>query len=114
VSFSSPTAPSRRYHSALEELHLNRRIFRSVTSGISVASATRPDLPLIYVNPAFEVMTGYRLEEVAGRNCRFLQGEERDQPALTILREAILAEREVVVILKNLRKASRVRMSNLP
>jgi hypothetical protein len=59
-------------------------------------------------------MTGYRLEDVAGRNCRFLQGEERDQPAITILREAILAEREVVVILKNFRKASRVRMSNLP
>ncbi|MEG9434728.1 PAS domain S-box protein [Edaphobacter sp. HDX4] len=95
---------ARRYHSALEELHLNRRIFRSVTSGISVASATRPDLPLIYVNPAFEVMTGYRLEEIAGLNCRFLQGEERDQPALTVLREAILAEREVVVILKNFRK----------
>ena len=58
---------ARRYHSALEELHLNRRIFRSVTSGISVADAQQPDLPLSYVNPAFEVMTGYTLGRGAGQ-----------------------------------------------
>ena len=94
----------RRYQSALEELHLNRRIFRSVTSGISVANATLPDMPLVYVNPAFEVMTGYTLEEVQGNNCRFLQGDDRQQPGVTLLREAIQSRREVVVILKNYRK----------
>ena len=95
---------ARKYHSALEELNLNRRIFRSVTSGITVASATSPDMPLVYVNPAFEVMTGYALEEVIGKNCRFLQGKDKDQPALTVVREAIRERREVVVILKNYRK----------
>ena len=93
-----------RYHDAIEELQLNRRIFRSVTSGISVADARRPDLPLTYVNPAFEVMTGYTLEEVQGRNCRFLQGSERGQPAVELLREAIRDGREVTVVLKNFRK----------
>ncbi len=95
---------ARRYQSALEELHLNRRIFRSVTSGISVANASLPDLPLVYVNPAFEVMTGYSLEEVQGKNCRFLQAYERDQPGLTLIREAIREEREVTAIIKNFRK----------
>ncbi len=94
----------RRYETALEELHLNRRIFRSVTSGISVANATLPDMPLVYVNPAFEVMTGYSLEEVRGLNCRFLQNGEDDQPGLTLIREALRGEREVVAILKNYRK----------
>ena len=94
----------RRYQSALEELHLNRRIFRSVTSGISVADATRPDMPLVYVNPAFEVMTGYSLEESLGRNCRFLQGPDRNQPALTLIREALASGREAVAVLKNYRK----------
>ena len=93
-----------RYQSALEELHLNRRIFRSVTSGISVASATAEDLPLTYVNPAFEVMTGYSLESVQGKNCRFLQGDDRDQSALTVLREAIVNQRQVTVVLRNYRK----------
>ncbi len=95
---------ARRYQSALEELHLNRRIFRSVTSGISVSNARLPDLPLVYVNPAFEVMTGYSLEEVQGINCRFLQREEHDQPGVTLIREAIKDEREVVAIIKNYRK----------
>ena len=75
-----------------------------MTSGISVANAKLPDLPLVYVNPAFEVMTGYCLEEVQGKNCRFLQGVQTGQAEITELREAIRDEREVVVILKNFRK----------
>ena len=95
---------ARRYHSALEELNLNRRIFRSVTSGISVANARLPDLPLVYVNPAFEVMTGYALEEVQGKNCRFLQSEDTNQPGRTLIREAIGSGREMVTVIKNYRK----------
>lgn len=95
---------ARRYHSALEELSLNRRIFRSVTSGISVANARLPNMPLVYVNPAFEVMTGYSLEEVQGHNCRFLQRDERDQPGLQLIRNAIQNKSEVVAVIKNYRK----------
>jgi two-component system sporulation sensor kinase C len=95
---------ARRYQSSLEELHLNRRIFSSVTSGISVASATLPDMPLLYVNPAFEVMTGYSLKEIQGKNCRFLQNDQHDQPALTVVREALANQREVVTVIKNFRK----------
>jgi PAS domain S-box-containing protein len=104
VILYSHRAFARRYHSALEELNLNRRIFLSVTSGISVADATLPDLPLTYVNPAFEVMTGYTLEEIQGKNCRFLQREERGQPALGTIRQAIERGREVTAVLKNFRK----------
>ena len=93
-----------RYQLAFDELYLNRRIFRSVTSGISVASATEPDMPLVYVNPAFELMTGYTLEEVQGKNCRFLQGRERDQAGLAAVREALEGRREVVAVLRNYRK----------
>lgn len=100
----SHRAFAKRYETAIEELHLNRRIFRSVTSGICVVNALLPDMPITYVNPAFEVMTGFGLEEVLGKNCRFLQGEERDQPALTLIREALRDQRETVAILKNFRK----------
>ena len=104
VALYAHRAFAQRHKSALEELELNRNIFKSVTSGISVANAQLPDMPLMYVNPAFEVMTGYTLEEVQGKNCRFLQNEERDQPGLTLIREALLQERETVVVLKNFRK----------
>jgi two-component system sporulation sensor kinase C len=93
-----------RFESALEELHLNRRIFRSVTSGIVIASATEADNPVIYVNPAFEVTTGYSLEEAVGKNCRFLQGHDKNQPGLTLLREALREQRETIVIVRNCRK----------
>ncbi len=93
-----------RYESALEELSLNRRIFQSVTSGISVADAMADEFPLVYVNPAFEVMTGYSLEEIVGKNCRFLQQWDRDQQGLTAIRDALRERREVTVVIRNYRK----------
>ncbi|XP_073000632.1 adagio-like protein 1 [Typha latifolia] len=41
--------------------------------GLVVTDAFEPDHPIIYVNRGFEEATGYRAEEVLGRNCRFLQ-----------------------------------------
>ncbi|XP_076923137.1 adagio protein 1-like [Bidens hawaiensis] len=41
--------------------------------GFVVSDALEPDHPIIYVNSVFEIITGYRAEEVLGRNCRFLQ-----------------------------------------
>lgn len=93
-----------RFESAFEELRLNRRIFRSVTSGIVVASATEPENPVTYVNPAFEVTTGYSLEEVLGRNYGFLHSNDEDQPGLTLLGEALREKRETVVIVRSCRK----------
>lgn len=93
-----------RFESALEELRLKRRIFRSVTSGIVVASAAEPDYPVTYVNPSFEVTTGYCLEEVQGQNYCFMHSEDEDQPGLTLLREALREKRETVVIVRSSRK----------
>lgn len=97
-------ASTARYRSVIAELELNRRIFRSVTTGISVANAAVPDMPLVYVNPAFEAMTGYTREEVLGKNCRFLEGSERDQEGLQQVREALRGHHETVVVLRNFRK----------
>ena len=97
-------AYARRYYTAVEELHLNRRIFRSLTSGVTVSDALLPDLPLTYVNPAFEAMTGYQLEEVRGHNCRFLQGEERNQPGLEAIRRSLNGRSEETAVLHNYRK----------
>lgn len=104
VALYAHRAFATRYQSALEELNLNRNIFKSVTNGISVSNAQLPDMPLMYVNPAFEVMTGYSLEEVEGRNCRFLQREDHDQPGLTLIREAIRQQRETVAVIRNYRR----------
>jgi PAS domain S-box-containing protein len=87
-----------------EEIRILYRAINSSTNGITVADCRQPDMPLMYVNPAFEVMTGYAIEEVVGKNCRFLQGKDTAQPSLEILRRAMLMAEPVVVILRNYKK----------
>lgn len=43
-------------------------MLRSGSCGFVVCDATEPDNPIIYVNTTFEKITGYRAEEVLGRN----------------------------------------------
>jgi PAS domain S-box-containing protein len=87
-----------------DRLRLLERAVTASTNSISITDPTQPDSPLVYVNPAFERTTGYAAEEVLGRNCRFLQGEDRDQPALGELRAAIREKRHCTVVLRNYRK----------
>jgi PAS domain S-box-containing protein len=82
---------------------LDRAVTAS-TNSIVITDPNQPDDPLVYVNPAFERTTGYPAEEALGRNCRFLQGEDHDQPALEELRTAIHEERHCTVVLRNYRK----------
>src|SRR5579871_3758075 len=56
--------------------------------GITFAEANR-GMPLIYVNPAFETMTGYSAREAIGKNCRYLQGSDRLQPEIASIHDAI-------------------------
>ncbi|WP_392435949.1 EAL domain-containing protein [Chlorogloeopsis fritschii PCC 9212] len=85
-------------------LHLMERALAASSNGIILTDVNQPDNPIIYVNPAFEKMTGYCAGEVIGRNCRFLQGNERDQAVVEELRIAIQEQRECHVILRNYRK----------
>jgi len=82
---------------------LDRAVSAS-SNGIVITDPKLPDDPIVYVNPAFERISGYPVDEVLGHNCRFLQGEDRDQPALGELRASLKEERESKVILKNYRK----------
>ncbi|GEA87946.1 hypothetical protein Q760_08840 [Cellulomonas cellasea DSM 20118] len=49
---------------------------------ITIADAREADHPLVYVNRAFEVMTGFAARDVLGRNARFLQGAATDRAAV--------------------------------
>jgi PAS domain S-box-containing protein len=61
-------------------------------------------MPITYVNPAFEAITGYSLAEMIGKNCRILQGTQRKQPELAAIRAAIAARQNIVSVLRNFRK----------
>ena len=87
-----------------DKLRLLDRAVTASTNSIVITDPNQPDAPLVYVNPAFEKTTGYAAEETLGRNCRFLQGEDRDQPALGELRAAVREGRHCTVVLRNYRK----------
>jgi len=59
------------------------------------------DNPIVYVNRAFEKLTGYTSEMAVGRNCRFLQGDSRQEEKAGALREAIKQRQELGIILTN-------------
>ncbi len=69
-------------HKSVEErLRLREGALDAISEAIAIADAGRPDYPIIYVNAAFERITGYSIGEAIGRNCRFLQGAATD-PAM--------------------------------
>lgn len=80
------------------------QILDTCVNGITLSDPDRPDNPIVYANEAFELITGYDREEILGHNCRFLQGDDRDQPEVERIREALRGHTPVTVTLRNYRK----------
>ncbi|MBX3138970.1 PAS domain-containing protein [Candidatus Obscuribacterales bacterium] len=80
------------------------RAISCASNGIVITDPHQVDNPIIYVNPSFLDMSGYTRDEVIGHNCRFLQGDDRDQEGLQQLREAIQKQESITVVLRNYRK----------
>jgi putative two-component system response regulator len=86
------------------ELRLRQQALDAATCGIVITDRSLAENPLIYVNPAFERITGYRPADVLGTNCRFLQGPDTDQRAVDEVRRALRACEEMQIELLNYRK----------
>ena len=74
---------------------------------ILITEAEPVDLPgprILYVNPAFERMTGYTAEEVVGQSPRILQGPHTDRAALERIRKALKRWKPVREEVTNYRK----------
>lgn len=80
------------------------QLVESAQDGIVVAEKEGDDTILVYVNPAFEQLTGYSAEEILYQDCRFLQGEDTNVASVKVIREAINDQTPVRTILKNYRK----------
>ncbi len=89
---------------AEDALRLQQRAVEASYNAILIVDAHEPDLPIVYVNAAFERITGYAFAEALGRNCRFLQGTDRDQPELGKIRAGLAEGRDVHATLRNYRK----------
>ncbi len=86
------------------DAELLERIVDASADGIVVAEQEGDDTILIYVNQGFERLTGYSADDILYRDCRFLQNDDRDQPALADIRHAIAAGRPCRAVLRNYRK----------
>ena len=93
---------------ALQSAEQYRRQWQALNAGVVISDARMPDLPIVYVNPAFEHMSGYSSAEVMGRNCRFLQGSDHQQPGLLAIRQAVKTQTNGYAVLRNYRKDGRL------
>lgn len=80
------------------------QLVENAQDGVVVAEKEGQDTILIYVNPAFEKLTGYMSDEILYQDCRFLQGDDTKQESIQLIRDAIDESQPVRTILKNYRK----------
>lgn len=89
---------------AEQELLLRERALASSAEGIIITDMTLPGQPTIYVNSAFERITGYAMNDIIGQNCKILQRDDQDQPGIRTMRQAIALGQACQVVVRNYRK----------
>jgi diguanylate cyclase (GGDEF)-like protein/PAS domain S-box-containing protein len=86
------------------DAEMYRRLLESSPEGVAMVDAAKDDHPVVYVNPAFESLTGYSAVDLLGKNLRLLQGDDREQDGRHRLREALKQAESCRVLLRNYRK----------
>ncbi|CAM9397812.1 unnamed protein product [Ectocarpus sp. 12 AP-2014] len=67
----------------------------------TISDPSMPDNPIVYASQGFLTLTGYTIQNVIGRNCRFLQGPGTDPRAIDIIRRGVAEGRDTSVCLMN-------------
>lgn len=87
-----------------QELHILERAMEEASLPLTMSDPTLEDNPLVFVNDAFEDLTGYTASDAIGQNCRFLQGPDTDAETIASLRKRIDAEETFSTKIKNYRQ----------
>lgn len=95
-----------RYRRGAALLDLHERALAATNNGIVIAERDEETggWPAVFVNEAFEQLTGYRSEEVVGRSLVLLQGQETDPEAIAEMGAALRAADECWVTVRNYRR----------
>ena len=83
---------------------LRDRAVIATEMSFTITDPRLPDDPLVWVNPSFTRLTGYRLDEVVGRNCRLLQGPNTDPSAIRRIGDALRRCAPITEVLLNYRR----------
>ncbi len=82
---------------------ISRTTMHNLPFALVLADARKEDMPLVYVNKAFEDISGYSSSAILGRNCRFLQGPDTRESNKKEIRKALEARREISIDILNYR-----------
>lgn len=85
------------------ELALFPQILDALMNGVMLIAGP-PNYHIIYVNKAFERMTGYAAAEIIGHDAGFLLATDRNQPTIKEIEEALSQGNEVRAIVRHYRK----------
>ena len=88
-----------------EMLRLSNRALLASVNGIVIARHAGKDNPIMYINPAFERITGYKESEVIGQDLRFMEVPGLDELERQKILQAISQCKETHVVFRNLRKS---------
>lgn len=83
--------------------NLLKTLVEAAPEGVTLCDAQSGDWQVTYANPAMQLLTGYGVDALIGRNLRFLQGEDRDQEGLAVIRNALRAGVSCRTIVRNYR-----------
>lgn len=86
------------------ELRIRDQAIQAANEGVVIADATREGNPIVFVNEAFEDLSGYSADEAIGRGCELLCGSDRNSEALLQLKAAISGGKEFRTTIQCLRK----------
>lgn len=85
-------------------LFVKNKALEAASSSIVIADAKKTDTPIIYANEAFVKTTGYSRADFIGKNCRFLQGEDKNQEGIKTMATAVKNGEACNVVLRNYTK----------
>lgn len=96
------TASTEKANSVLEKADFAlMNAIQAAQRSFCITDPSMPDNPIVFASQGFLEMSGYSLDEVLGRNCRFLQGPRTDQSQVEILRNGIMNGQDVSVCMLN-------------
>lgn len=102
-----------RWENAIVNSDTIEKALHATNNLIVITDPSLDDNPIVWVNDYFCEFTGYDRDEVLGRNCRFLQGDDRDQSERFALREAVESAEHIHVLIRNYKKSGELFYNDL-
>lgn len=87
-----------------DQLRIRERAIEASTHGVAIIDITKSEQPIIYVNKAFERITGHTEKQTIGQNMAHLLGTKSDQVNQKRIILAIRELREEIVELESFRR----------